>query len=832
MEANGLPVFSVKFFSGTTINTVSARKGAFMGTMRKTSCVLCAQNCGLEVEIEDNKIVRVKGDKDNPRSRGYICVKGVNVAHHHDHEGRLLYPLKKTAEGFVRISWETAYAEISEKLKSIVAKHGPTSYVYMGGGGQGCHLDAAFGISFMQRLGSRYHYNPLGQELTGYFWVCGKMAGRQNRFILPDETRSDMMVAIGWNGMESHQMPRAPLILREFSKNPEKLLVVIDPRKSETAEIANVHLALRPGTDALLYKAMIAVILAEGWEKKDYIARHLEGFDKISEWFRDFDVRSALEICELDYEDVKKLCRDLSVRKWCCHTDLGVLMNRHSTVVSYLVMLLLAICGRLCVPGGNVITGTLVPVGRHTDERNPENWRTQHTDFPAILGFHPPNVLPEEILSDHPKRPRAVLTCGANPLRSYADTTAYEQAFAKLDLLVTIELAMTETAALAHYVLPARSGYESYDATFFPWTFPEIFFQIRQPVLPALGERKECGQIYTGIAGAMGITPEIPAYLNDAAGPDKDLLDYALAFLAFMGKNPLKLLSMLGKDDFWEQVDDKNGFESMNTIPFILAETLGKKYDSAHLAALFGLLLSLPNGLRKCADRAGIKHPSYFSILLEPEKIMRAFAAALSYRSIMPFAALAPEVRFSIKFFEELLSRPEGMWIGKLNPEANMQELRTPNKKIHLYIRELEELLKCIQPESEKKALLPSSEYPLILNAGRHTKNVANTLMRDPAWLKGKRTCTLAINPEDAKALGIADGAKVNITTQAGSEIIEAEVSGAARKGQVLIPHGFGLVQNGKAYGVNVNRLTKNTYRDPLAATPLHRYVPCRVEPV
>lgn len=801
-----------------------------MGGWKKTSCVLCAQNCGLEVEIQNNKIVRVKGDKDNPRSLGYMCVKGMNIAHHHDHEGRLLYPLKKTSEGFVRISWETAFAEISAKLKSIVAAHGPKSYVYVGGGGQGCHVDAAFGIALMKKLSSCYHYNPLGQELTGLFWVGGKMVGRQNRFLVPDEVHSDMMVAVGWNGMESHQMPRAPLVLREFSKNPDKLLVVIDPRKSETAEIANIHIALRPGTDALLFKAIIAIILAEGWEKKDYIAAHLDGFESIREWFRNFDIRGALEVCEVNYEDVKNLCREMSARKWCVHTDLGILMNRHSTVVSYLVMMLAAICGRLCVPGGNVITGTLVPLGSHTDERDPETWRTQTTDFPAIMGFHPPNVLPEEIMSDHPHRPHAVITCGANPLRSYADTTAYEQAFAKLDLLVTIELAMTETAALAHYVLPARSGFESYDATFFPWTYPEIYFQIRQPILSPLGERKECGQIYTGIARGMGLLPEIPAYLAEAAGKEKDLFDYALAFLAFMGKNPLKLLIMLAKDDYWSQMEDKWGFESMKIIPFILAETLGKKYDSAHLATLFGLLMSMPNGLRKSAARAGIKQPSYASILLEPEKILRAFTAAFRCRSLMPLAALAPEVRFSVKLFQELLAHPEGMWIGKLDLEGNMKELRTENKKINVYIPELEEWLKGINPESEKKALIPSPEFPLILNAGRHTKNVANTLMRDPSWLKGKRACTLAINPEDAKTMNIADGEKVRIVTEAGSETIEAELSDATRKGQVLIPHGFGLVQNGKAYGINVNRLTKNTCRDQLAATPLHRYVPCRIE--
>jgi anaerobic selenocysteine-containing dehydrogenase len=316
----------------------------------------------------------------------------------------------------------------------------------------------------------------------------------------------------------------------------------------------------------------------------------------------------------------------------------------------------------------------------------------------------------------------------------------------------------------------------------------------------------------------------------EAAGKDKDLFDYALAFLAFMGKNPLKLLIMLAKDDFWLQLEGKWGFESMKIITFVLAETLGKKYDSAHLAALFGLLMSMPNDLRKSAARAGIKHPSYASILLEPEKILRAFTAAFRYRSLMPLTALAPEVRFSVKLFQELLAHPEGMWIGELDLEGNMKELRTKNKKINVYIPELEEWLKGIEPQSEKRALVPSPEYPLILNAGRHTKNVANTLMRDPAWIKGKRACTLAINPEDARAIGIADGEQVKIVTEAGSETIEAELSDATRKGQVLIPHGFGLVQNGKAYGINVNRLTKNAYRDRLAATPLHRYVPCRVE--
>lgn len=803
-----------------------------MGGWKKTSCVLCSQNCGLEVKIQDNRIVQVKGDKDNPRSRGYVCVKGINIAYHQDHEGRLLYPLKKSSDGFVRISWKTALAEISSKLKSVLSEHGPESFVYMGGGGQGCHVDAAFGTALMNRLGSGYHYNALAQELTGYFWVCGKMLGRQNRFLIPDEGHSDMMVAVGWNGMESHQMPRAPLVLREFSKNPDKRLVVIDPRRSETAQIADIHLALRPGTDALLFKAMIAIILDEGWENREYISDSLTGFDRVREWFENFDIKGALEVCQVAYEDVKNVCREMSLRKWCVHTDLGVLMNRHSTLVSYLVMILGALCGRLCVPGGNVITGTVVPLGPHTDDGDPGTWRTPVTNFPAIVGAHPPNVLPEEILSNHPGRPRVVINCGANPLRSYADTTAYERAFEKLDLLVTFELAMTETALFSHYILPARSGLESYDTTFFPWTYPEIYFQIRQPVVAPAGERKECGQIYTAIAREAGLLPEIPAYLTEAAGHDKDMFDYTLAFLAFLGKNPLKLLTMLDKDDYWCQLEAESSFETLKVMPFILAETLGPKFDSANLATLFGLIMSMPNNLRKSASRIGLRAPFFASILLEPKKILRAFVAAFTYRSVMPLAALTPQVRFSETMFWRLLEHPEGMWIGKLEFQGNMKEVRTRDGKINLYIPELAEWLNGLDPSSEMQALFPASEYPFVLNAGRHMRNVANTLMRDPAWLKGKRACTLAINPEDAKTLGIGEGDKVRIITEAGQATIEAELTDQTRKGQVLIPHGFGLIHNGNTYGVNVNRLTKNTSRDSLAGTPLHRYVPCRLEKV
>jgi anaerobic selenocysteine-containing dehydrogenase len=745
-----------------------------MGRWHKTSCVLCAQNCGLEVLVEENRIAKVKGDKANPRSQGYICRKGANIAFHQHHVGRLSHPLKRRGDTFERISWDQAIEEIAEKLTSIVDTYGPRSFAYMGGGGQGCHFEAAFGVRLMRALGSRYHYNALAQELTGTFWAHGRVTGKQYLYAITDEHNADLMLAVGWNGMQSHQIPRAPLVLKEFGKNPDKLLVVIDPRRSETAEIADIHLPIRPGTDALLTRAMIAVILQQGWQKKEYIDAHVSGFSEIEPWFTGFDARAAINVCELDYEQVKEVCRLFATRRSCLHPDLGIYMNRHSTVTSYLHLVLLAVCGRLCVSGGNVIPGQLMPIGAHTDERDSKTWRTVATGFPALMGVFPPNVMPEEIMSDHPERLRAVLCCQSNPLRSFADTTMYEKAFKQLDLLVTCELAMTETAALSHYVLPARSGYESWDGTFFPLTFPEIYFMMRRPVLEPEGERRDLSSIHVMLADKLGFIPPIPDSLKQAA--KKDRLTFGRELMKYAEAEPRALPAM----------------------QFVLAKTLGEQLGSTNLAALWGMLQMLPEDFRQCAERAGFKTGQ----------------------------TLGEEL------FQAILDHPEGLIIGKADEGNNFASLRTADGRLNVHIPEMAEWVASLTPDAEGKALEPDPEYPLTLQAGRHMSMNANTLMRDPVWNQGKRACTLAVNPADAAKLKIADGQIVRVVTAAGHAEIEAEVTEATRKGQVIIPHGFGLVHDGKTYGANVNRLTKNTYRDKFAGTPLHRYVRCRIEAV
>jgi anaerobic selenocysteine-containing dehydrogenase len=743
-----------------------------MGEWHKTGCVLCAQNCGLEALVENGRMVNVRPDRDNPRSQGYACRKGLNVIYHQYPRERLTMPLKRVGDRFEPVSWEQAVDEIAGKIRQLVDRHGPRCLAYMGGGAQGGHMEAGFGLRVLRALGSQYFYSSAGQEFSGAWWVAGRVFGKQYNTTIPDEHESKMLVAWGWNGMQSHQMVQAPRVLTGFSKDPDRILVAIDPRQSETAAIADIHLPVRPGTDSLLAKAMIAIIISEGWEAKEYIRDNVVGWNEIKPWFETFDAKAAIEVCQLDFDQVRELCGLMTTRRWCLHTDLGIFMGRHSTLNSYFTTILGAVCGIFCVRGGNVIPGMLMPMGFHADERDPKTWRTITTDLPpAASGSFPPAAMPEEILSDHPARLRAVHVSACNPLRAYPDTTAYEKAFGQLELLVVNDFVMSETARLAHYILPCRSFYEAWDTTFFPWTYPGVFCQLRRPIVDPPGQCLEAAQIHTLLADKLGLIPTIPDEVQEAA--EKDRMSFGTKLMQWASTEPKVKTSM----------------------PFVLAKTLGRVWDSAAKAGLWGILMTAPAEFSKNGARAGF----------------------------------APGIDQGDRIFQALLDNPQGIWVGQADVDHPTEAIKTETGKIEIYIPELKERAEAINAATEGEGLKLPDAFPLILNAGRHMKYNANTLMRNPEWNKGKRACTVAVSLEDAEDLKLEDGQQVRVFTEAGSDVGELQISTQVRQGMVLVPHGFGLLYDGKTYGINVNRLTKNTNRDPIG-TPLHRYVPCRVE--
>jgi anaerobic selenocysteine-containing dehydrogenase len=301
--------------------------------------------------------------------------------------------------------------------------------------------------------------------------------------------------------------------------------------------------------------------------------------------------------------------------------------------------------------------------------------------------------------------------------------------------------------------------------------------QFRQPVLEPEGEQIEAGEIFVRLADRLGLIPEIPDTLYQAADSG-DRLTFGAALVDFMKSNP----------------------EAGGKMPYILAKTLGKQLGSVHLASLWGLLQNLSPPFHEMAGRVGFQ----------------------------PGPGLGEEI------FQAMQEHPSGLWIGEVDKDEwdHFQALATADGRINLDVPEMAEWIQEIDPVMEANRLDEDKEkFPFIMSSGLHWDLNANTGMRDPAWNKGKRACTALMHPGDAEEFGFSDGQMVRVTTEAGEETIELQVTGNARAGYIMIPHGFGLVYQGKTYGANANRLAKNTHRDQIAATPLHRYIRCRIDP-
>jgi anaerobic selenocysteine-containing dehydrogenase len=471
---------------------------------KSTACIMCGNNCGIQVQVEDDRIVRVRGDKGNPFSRGYVCNKSLAVGAYQHHNQRVLSPLRRRADGsFEEVDWDTATGEIGEKLRRLLAEHGGKSVALIGGGGQANHLDYVYAVTFLSALGSRYHYNALGQEYTQKYWINGHMFGSEGLDFHPDEHRCDVLLIIGSNTWMSHGIQRARLVITEISKDPKRKLIVVDPRRSETAQKADLHLQIKPGTDIYFFLALINVIVKEELCDEGYIARHTTGWDEVK-WVADLVTpERAARLCDLEAEQIRDVARTFArAKRAATRIDLGIYHNIYMMENAYLERILLAITGNIGVPGGVVFPEGLVSAELLAGGE--EGWRTRVAGIRQIRGIFPPNALPEEILAPGEDRIRAVFVEGANPLRSYADSKKYEEAFKTLDLLVVIEPAMTEAARLAHYVLPAKCGYEKPEASLFPKGFPGIF-HLRHPVCkgPELA-KQEC-EIFQMILEKTGV---------------------------------------------------------------------------------------------------------------------------------------------------------------------------------------------------------------------------------------------------------------------------------------------------------------------------------------
>ena len=478
------------------------------GKWHSTACLVCAMNCGLEVQVVDNRIAKVRGDKRNPFSRGYTCSKGLTVGKLVDHKQRVKTPLKRMPGGtYAPISWQDAVSEIAAKFGDIKERHGPGAVALLGGGGQANHLDFLYAVGFLNLLGSRRHFHTLAQEFTQKYWVNGHVFGSQVIDYEENWHRSEVILVMGANPWMAHGFQRARVVIKELAADQERTLIVVDPRRHETAKKADTHLQIRPGTDLYFLLALVNVIVHEGLVDEAFVAEHSRGWEEAKFIADMIAPAEAAGLCDLKEEDIRAVARRFATAKSASiRNHLGICHGKHMVENCYLIALLHIITGNMCTADGAHFPVTMFSgAGVFREDKPSDAPRTRVAGIPSIRGLLPPNALAEEILDAGEDRIRALVVEACNPICSYADAKRMTEAFEQLELLVVIDPAMIEPARMAHYVLPVPIGYEKWEASSFPKGHPEVYFHLRPPILQPPPEVKQECIIFYELAKAMGL---------------------------------------------------------------------------------------------------------------------------------------------------------------------------------------------------------------------------------------------------------------------------------------------------------------------------------------
>lgn len=751
---------------------------------QRTACILCSINCGIEVETDGTRnLTRIVGDKRHPVSRGYVCEKVQRLNYYQNGRDRITSPLRRRPDGtYEAVDWDTAIAEITARLLAVRDRHGGDKILFYGGGGQGNHLGGAYVDAWLKALGVRYRSNALAQEKTGEFWVAGKMLGVGAH---GDFEHCEVAVFLGKNPWQSHGFARARAVLRQIAKAPDRTLIVVDPRRSETAAHADIHLAVKPGTDAWLLAAMLGLIAQNDWVNRDWLRAHTTGFEDVLPALLQVDVSACARVCGVDESLIRQVAKKIAeARSVAFFEDLGTQMSVHSTLVSYLQRLVWLTTGHY---GREGTANAFVPFlslgkaskGQLDGGRGAVAPRSPVAGARIITGLIPCNVIPEEILTDHPARYRAMIIQSGNPVHSLADSQRMRAALRALEFSVAIDVAMTETAREVDYVLPAPSQFEKAEATFFNLEFPDNVFHVRQPLFAPLEGTLDEAEIVARLLEAMG---ELGArdYRALRLAAKGGLTAFALTFLVQMTARP-RLRKYIGP---------------------LLYRSLGATLPGgmAMAAVVWGLCLAYVQRHPEPARRAGFGGP-------------RLMAAN--------------------RLFQALVDSPSGVVYARSTHEDSWRAIRHPGQRINLHIPELLGAL----PDALRSPPEPDPEYPYILSAGERRSETANTAVRDCGWHARGLYGALRISPQDAAALGCRTGDRLRLSTRRASADVVVEVSDMMAPGHVSLPNGTGLDYpdaNGarRRRGVAPNELTDAARRDFLAGTPWHKHIPARLESV
>jgi formate dehydrogenase (coenzyme F420) alpha subunit len=472
-----------------------------------TDCTLCYHSCGTVVTVEDGRAIGVKGLKSHPLNRGMLCPKGRAALENIYDPDRLKYPLKKINGSFERITWDRALTEIAGKLLTLKKEFAPSVLGVFSG---------SIGVENLEMAGLTHRFEAAfgSPNFFSVESICYRMRIRTRQITFgkypSEELDSNLYVLWGHNPQESD----FPLLLA-MNRNVKKgaKLVVIDPKRISLADRADMYIKIRPGTDGALALAMIHVIVNERLYDSDYIEKHASGFDGLVPHIQKYTPEWAEKITWVPASDIRKLARlfagtkGASIYQGTCTQDQTANGTQNSRAFSVLQI----ITGNINNPGGWVINPglSLGNVGM-TVEEEPLG-ADRYPLFYEIRGkkshFGVVTCVPESI----PEKIKAFLVVGGNPVVSMSDSNAFREAFKKLELLVVHDLFMTETAELAHYVLPACSHLEKWGLAYtYNVCHGLPYLMLRKKAIEPLYESWSEWRLFTELAKKLGIGDMFP----------------------------------------------------------------------------------------------------------------------------------------------------------------------------------------------------------------------------------------------------------------------------------------------------------------------------------
>lgn len=475
------------------------------------ACNLCEAICGLEIRVEDNQIRSIKGDKADPLSKGHICPKAVALQDIYNDPDRLRMPVKKTASGWQEISWPQAYDELTGKIKSIQRKHGNDAVAVYLGNPTVHNMEAMiYGPMFFRTLRTKNRYSATSVDQLPEQLVSLLMFGHSLLIPLPDIDRTGFHIIFGANPVVSNgSLMTAPGIRKRLKGIRDRggKLVVVDPRRTETAAMADKHLFIKPGTDIFMLLAMLNVVFEEKLATPGKVEGFTTGIKTIRRLVREYTPELAEAQTGVTAADVRELVRGF------CHADsascygrIGVSTQRYGSLTQWLITVFNIVTGNLDIPGGTMFSTPAVDVltPPAKGKKGFADHFTRVRKLPNFVGEFPVAALGEEILTPGDGRIRALITHAGNPVLSTPNGRQLDTALGKLDYMISIDIYLNETTRHADIILPPVMGLERphYDLAFQALAVRNGA-RYSQPVFRPGRQQRTDKQIFTELAWRM-----------------------------------------------------------------------------------------------------------------------------------------------------------------------------------------------------------------------------------------------------------------------------------------------------------------------------------------